>query len=656
MGALPSFGRRRLLAAAAATGVAGAAAGWPSAAHGAGPTISRITDLGAAVTGLNFGNGSLVGRELWLGTGRMNPARVVAFDFDRGQVTRSVLLPGVAGVWGTEQLGTDLYVATYTPARLIRIDTITATIVDTINLSEEVAWNVKASPDGRLFVGTYPGAELWEYDPGSRTAVNHGTMKAGETYLRDLAATESTVYCGIGSHPDLIAFDRASGTRTSIMPAEFADEGFVAVLNISGSHLLAGATPRARVAVINTADPSDYSVIAVPNDEPYVTALYGAGDDVWVGTTKSNTIWHTTLTATSITPVAAGITGTLRMGHLDGNRLWTVQSGGASVLDLTTDELAPLPLLSEELQPDPQKPMTVHWADQRVFVPGSGVMAIHGDASGSSQPQVRTIATLGEAKALDSHEGALLAGIYTLALVGRMPTSGDQLDIVARVAKEHEQTRPLDIAIDRDTDRLLMGTEPDYGKWEGAFSWVGLADARVTTHRGILPDQSVAAVCPSPGGVWLGGSVRNGYGTTPTRTTAQLARFDWSSGRLSAVAEPFPGTYAFVDLQRHGDLLLALTNAGLLHALDGRSLRPVWTVKVGRSGGRTTWLGSRLVGTDGDRIWAVRLVARRPPTVEVLHTGLAAQWFGEPTIASDGIGALFTLQGLHLVRFDVARP
>jgi hypothetical protein len=59
-----------------------------------------------------------------------------------------------------------------------------------------------------------------------------------------------------------------------------------------------------------------------------------------------------------------------------------------------------------------------------------------------------------------------------------------------------------------------MATEPDYGRWEGALN---IFDGRrFRTWRGVLPDQTVQSLCPDPHGVFLGGSIVNGYGTTPT--------------------------------------------------------------------------------------------------------------------------------------------
>ncbi|MFW6599286.1 hypothetical protein ACQBAU_12375 [Propionibacteriaceae bacterium Y2011] len=649
----PRLSRRHLL-----VGSAGIGAGL-ALATGAVPAMASpaptFTELGPAVTSTSgFSNGMLIGRKLWLVTSRMQPARAVAYDIDAQRVTDVVELPGVAGTWGADHVGTDLYIATYTPAKLIRLDTTSNTITDTVDLAESVAWNVKASPDGHVFAGTYPTAELWEYDPTTRTATNHGTMLAGQTYVRDLAASETTVYCGIGSQPGLIAFDRVTGSTTDIMPPEFADLSFVSTLQLSGDVLLAGTTPRANVAMINTADPSDYSIAPIPNDEPYVVSLYGKGDDVWVGTTKSNTIWHTTVGSTTVTPVTTGTTGTMRMGHLDDTRLWTVQAESAGLLDLTSGELDPFDLSSELLPPAPQKPQALHWADGRVFAPGTGVLAIHAD---DASAPVRNISTKGEVKDMDSAGGTVYAGLYTLALLGELPsddTDSTALPVVSRLAASDEQTRPLDVAVDVDANRLLIGTEPDYGRWEGAFSWMDLTSKQVTTFRGILPDQSVSAVCPAPHGAWLGGSVRNGYGTTPTRDAAQLAFFDYRSNTLTQVVEPLADLYAIVDLRRRGNLLLALTNAGVLCGLDARTARLLWTVKVGSSGGRTTWLGSRLVGTDGKQVWSVRVVAHRKPSVEVIHTGLAAQWYGLPTVTSDGVASLFTVRGLDLIRLDLA--
>lgn len=604
------------------------------------------TNLGPAVSGVGFANGAMIGRTLWLGASRMSPARVVGYDFDQAKVVASITLPGVAGVWGLEALGTDLYVGTYTPGRLLRIDTLTQQIVDTVDVGEEVVWNVKASPDGQVFLGTYPNAELWQYDPVSRTSSNLGSMSE-ETYIRDLDANETTVYCGIGASPQLIAYDRASATKTNIMPAEFKDLSFVSVVELSGRWLLAGTTPKARVAVIDTLDHSNYTILTIPNDEPYVTALYGEGDEFWVGTTKSNAVWHARAGDSAVEVLGVGTSGALRMGRLDDSHLWAAQQGGAATVDLITGQVQSLDLISDMLQPAPQKPMTMHWADGKVFVPGSGVMAMH---TPGAQP--RTIATMGEVKDLDAVNGSLYGGVYTLALFGEMPTDGDNFTTVARVPKELEQTRPHDVAVDLDHNRVLMGSAPDYGAWNGAFSWMDLTTREVTAFRGLLESQAISALCPVPGGAMLGGNVFNSFGTSPVRATAELSHFSYKTNSITASVAGLPPTKGFDWIGRKGNQVLALTQEGVLICLERKSLRILWQTKVGKRGGRCAFIGPNLYGSDADAVWSVKLQGKRTPRVRTLLTGLKASWWGIPAVTTDGT-SLYTLRGLDLIRIEL---
>lgn len=609
----------------------------------------RETNLGVGVADLNFYNGILVGREIWMGSGLMDPARVAAYDLDLGKVTKTVELPGVKGVRGIAHIGTDLYVGTFTAGKIVRVDTVAAKIVDEVDVGEEVVWNVKASPDGKIFAGTYPKASLWEYDPESKEAKNLGRM-SDETYVRDLAVTESTVYCGIGSHIGLVAYDRASGEISDVLPKELAEEAgltFVGVTEIAGDYLLAGTTPKARVAVIDTRDHSNYKIIQIPNDEPYVVGLYGKDDEVYIGSTTSNNIWKGRVDSEEVELVATGSSGSNRMGHLDDHTLWLSQQQGPALLDLRTGEITSLPMLSEKLEAAPQPPQSMHWADGKLFVAGMRIMHIHDDQGG--EPVV--IPAAGEVKDQASSDGKLYTGHYTLSRFGEMSTSGEELKVVAQIPASEQQTRPLQINVDEHTRKVLMASEPDYGQWEGALATMDMSTHEVETFRGILKDQSISAVCAGPGGAFVGGSVVNGYGTTPTRTTAQLGLFSYKKKTMVGYVD-IPETKRIVDLRYWDELVLGQTAEGMLFAVDPNSLAVLWELKVAEVACRPTRIGDTMFGTDKNVIWAVTL-GRTKPEKQVIVEGLDSKWRVQPTVSSDGETALFTLRGFDLVRFDL---
>lgn len=612
----------------------------------------RETNLGVGVADLNFYNGILVGREIWMGSGLMDPARVAAYDLDLGKVTKTVELPGVKGVRGIAHIGTDLYVGTFTAGKIVRVDTVAAKIVDEVDVGEEVVWNVKASPDGKIFAGTYPKASLWEYDPESKEARNLGRM-SDETYVRDLAVTESTVYCGIGSHIGLVGYDRASGEISDVLPKELAEEAgltFVGVTEIAGDYLLAGTTPKARVAVIDTRDHSKYKIIKVPNDEPYVVGLYGKDDEIYIGSTTSNNIWKGRVDSEEVELVATGSSGSNRMGHLDDHTLWLSQQQGPALLDLRTGDITSLPMLSDKLEAAPQPPQSMHWADGKLFVAGMRIIHIHDDQGG--EPVV--ISAAGEVKDQASSDGMLYTGHYTLSRFGEMPTSGAELKVVAQIPASEQQTRPLQINVDERARKVLMASEPDYGQWEGALATMDMGTHEVETFRGILKDQSISAVCAGPGGAFVGGSVVNGYGTTPTRTTAQLGLFSYAKKAMAGYVD-IPETKRIVDLRYWEDLVIGQTAEGVLFVVDPNSLAVLWELKVAEVACRPTRIGGTMFGTDKNVIWAVN-IGRTKPEKQIIVEGLDSKWRVQPTVSSDGKSALFTLRGFDLVRFDLRMP
>lgn len=628
--------------------------GWLPGAAGSDPIeVDKIieTNLGVGVADLNFYNGILVGREIWMGSGLMDPARVAAYDLDVGRVTKTVALPGVKGVRGIAHIGTELYVGTFTTGKIVRVDTVAAKIIDEVDVGEEVVWNVKASPDGKIFAGTYPKASLWEYDPESKEAKNLGRM-SDETYVRDLAVTESTVYCGIGSHIGLVAYDRASGEISDVLPRELAEESgltFVAVTEIAGDYLLAGTTPKARVAVIDTRDHNKYKIIKVPNDEPYVVGLYGKDDEIYIGSTTSNNIWKGRVDSEEIELIATGSSGSNRMGHLDDHTLWLSQKEGPALLDLQTGEVTSLSMLSDKLEAAPQPPQSMHWADGKLFVAGTGVMHVH-QAEGK---QKHILPTTGAVKDQTSFGGMLYTGHYTLSRFGEMPTSGNELKVVARIPASEQQTRPLQLNVDERAGKVLMASEPDYGQWEGALATMDMGTHEVETFRGILQDQSISAVCAGPSGAFVGGSVVNGYGTTPTRTTAQLGLFSYAKKTVTDYVD-IPQTKRIVDLRYWDDLVYAQTAEGVLLAVDPNTLEVLWELQVAKKACRPTRIGDTMFGTDNDVIWAVTL-GRTKPEKQIIVEGLGSKWRVQPTVSSDGKSALFTLRGFDLVRLDLPK-
>ena len=649
----PRPGRRSVLAGGTGLAATAALGWWSQTSPAAASPIELqavVTDLGPASLALTFGNGVRIGDEVWFATRQNLPTKVAAYDLNEASVTKAAIIPGVPGLWGADAIGTDLYVGSYSPGQLFKIDTLTMEVELLVDLHQEVAWTVKASPDGKVFVGTYPSATLWEYDPVTAQSTDHGRMDADDQYVRDLVASDDTVYCGIGSHAGLVAFDRDTGNRTDILPPELSSRTFGAICHLVGNNLVVGISPTAEVLVLDVTNPSSYQILQTPDDS-FVVGITSRTDEIWFATRPSGSLYRFRLGDTE--PTFAGIpianASNLRMGFLADGRLWSVQSAGGVFYDPATRTVEAMDTSSPELQATPERPMSLCFAGDRIVVGGSlGVQV-------TSAEQTPTFDSYrvpfgGEAKDMDVRDGTVYLGAYTLARLLSMPVDCSTVSELARVDAAYEQTRPTSVIVDNRRGGILMSTEPDYGRWEGALN---IYDGqRFHTYRGVLPDQTVQALCPDPHGVFLGGNIHNGFGTVPTTTRAKLGYFDYATRAVSWLIEPTSGT-AVEDLKLIGGLLVGTTGEGELFAVDITTRAVRWTIDTGAAGGKLAVVDNRVFGTDGTTLWTVK-IGPIQPSLDVVATDLNQSWFGTPEVVTDGSSALFTIKGLNLVRVDLS--
>lgn len=631
---------------AGAAGLA-AAAGLP-AFRGPAYAAPTITDLGPASSVLTFGNGTLIGDTLWMATRQVVPTKVAGYDLTTGAVTATAKIPGVAGCWGAASIGTDLYVGTYTPGGVFRIDTRTLTVEQVIDPGTEVIWTLRASPDGKIYAGTYLGARLWEYDPATGRSTDLGRMHETEEYVRDLEVTDTHVYACIGSAAHLIAYDRATRTKTEIMPPELADQTFAATAAIVGDHLIVGFSPTSQILVADLADHGRTQILKTPN-ESFVMAITGTGKDVWFTTRPSGSLYHFTIgdTEPELVTVPIPEASTLRMGMLPDGKLWLVQANQSLIVDPATKEVEVFDLASPDLEPSPERPMSLAYGDGRLFVGGSaGVQVTAADGSSTDR-----ISLGGEAKDFDIVDHVVHAGVYTLARIYRMPTDGETFTEVARVAADQEQTRAHCVVVDRRSGLVHLGTEPDYGKWEGALSTLDPSTGELRTWRGVIPDQSIHSIAVVPGGLYLGGDVINGFGTQPKAERASLAFFNPASGRLAWTMDPLPDAKRIFDLHPIGRHLVGMSSTGTLFCVDPARRKTLWQLSTGTVGGRLAVLGDTVHGSNSDALWSAR-IGPNQPSLTMHATGLAQSWFGPTEVATDGRD-LYTTKGLNLIKVSL---
>src|SRR5690606_14994849 len=89
--------------------------------------------------------------------------------------------------------------------------------------NQKVVWDLVAGKDGKIYGGTYPGCQVFEYDPktGFRD-VGMGAVQQGEDYVRSVVFDTKTnkVYAGVGSHAGLVEIDLKSSVKSQLLAEE----------------------------------------------------------------------------------------------------------------------------------------------------------------------------------------------------------------------------------------------------------------------------------------------------------------------------------------------------------------------------------------------------------------------------------------------------
>lgn len=638
-------------AAAAAVALAVATA-LPATAHGPARGVAEsasapVTDLGPASSVTVLNGSEPIGDRIYVNTGGVSPTVVGAYDPVQKRVTQHFTLPTGQGAWATTAVGADLYVGTYAPGDLYRVDTAGTSVQKVTDVRpDDFIWALDTSPDGKVYGGTYPRGRVFEYDPATGAKRDYGPAVPGEQYVRSIAVDDTTIYAGVGSHAHLMAIDRATGASRDILPPEFADRTFVATLALADGVLAAGLSATGTMVLIDTADPTRYEVVQAPNDS-YITAITidAANNDVYFGTRPSGTLYKYDRDTGTLTSLLVPYDGAY-FGRivLDGRTLRGILTSNVVSYDLDTGEYEGVDITQAGMPPAPELAMAIATDGPRVYVSGKAGVQVHDLATGAS----KRVFLPGEAKAMTPVRGELWLSVYTLAYLFRMPPGGEAVRVTTL---GNDQTRPLDAAYSPSEGLLAVGTQPEYGRYGGALGLYDPGGGSLSVYRDIVPDQSVRSVAIKNGTVFLGSSIRNGLGTTPRAPEAKLAAFDLATRTVTYQTVPVPGAKEIVDLVATGDRVYGVTDTGLMFEYDPRRRQVLRTAQVADGAAALVLVGRTIYGADTRHVFEVdRSTLATATVVDDLHT---ESYSGAMIAAAPDGSALYALRGRNLVRIGL---
>ncbi|MFJ2641676.1 PQQ-binding-like beta-propeller repeat protein [Streptomyces sp. NPDC087511] len=654
--------RRHVLQAGGAAGLVAALGltGQPAAADGR-PT-ARITDLGPAVVQFSLMSAVLIGDTVYIGSRNVDPVRVIALHLPTRTVVAGTDLTNGHSVQAlaADPAGRYLYAGVLQKAdvgkpNLFRWDLTTpGTPAEPIGrIGDRDVRALAVAPDGVLYAvggGADTAPALWEWDPATRRVRDAGTPGPEGTLVRAVAATGTTVFLGAGTtfngggdtgRATLYAYDRSTGTFTSVAPREMEKDPSVRDLAVMGGTLVvgsAGSTEPSKVALMDLADLSSYTVatstgtVAKLFTEIDDTVYFAGEDGIHAYDRRTDTIAPVEFDGPDLGEIW-GVDGR------DGKIVVTSAFGFVAEIDPAVRTSAVIDLADAGAPRTPQTAMGLAVGNGHVYVGGTGTIARHSLRSG----EVVNLRAPGEAKDMVVHGGALYTGQYNSEGIWRHDPRHDlRMHQVADFP--HEQNRPLDVALDRKNGLVLVGVQSDT---EGGGSlWT--YHPRTGRSRCFVDPvdamQCVRGVASQDGVAYLGGD--NTLATGPRST---VVAFDPVRGEELWRIDPrqTAGTAALAVRGRH---LYGLSRKGGLFVIDLRRRTLVHRADI-----REVCNGFAALVTNRDVVYGVSdtTVFRFDPRTFAVSTVVPAvdgSWYSGSHLTNDEAGHLYTMRGRNLIR------
>jgi len=489
-------------------------------------------------------------------------ARLIRFDYATN-ATEYYTVEGCKGAYGLcEGEDGSIYIGTVQPGRIFRFDP-SARRLENLGAAagEEFVWTLKRGPQGRIYGATYPNAKVVMYDLSDGKIHDLGRMHPTEQYCRDLAVAENgRIFCGIGSHADLIAYDPTTHEKRSILPERYKNNSFAYTVEAEGNTVYVFLHFDEIVLIF---DAETYELLKeVRSDKGPVTIHRQRSGGPVLIYHPSQGYLRFNKTTMSLEPVSVPSYG---LWDPESNIAFTATSQYFAAYNLTDGRRLAWVDVAKDGEGMSIFSLGGVYNLLHLFryCPSTGILKDLGNP---------VVGSSGEFYSFLSYQGKLYMASYTYAVLtvydpsrpwspGTDPESNPRK--IGPVGEE--QYRPPAMVAAAD-GRIYIGTIPAYGKLGGALSAFDPRTDAFEVHRNIIPNQSIISLCTSPDG-WIlygGSSVRGGGGAEPVEKSAHFFAWDVRSGDMIFDTVPFPRT---------GEIqCLATDKAGVVYGFAGSNI------------------------------------------------------------------------------------
>lgn len=436
-------------------------------------------------------------------------------------------------------------------------------------------WSLTGDGRGTIFVGTYPGGQLWQWSGGAATLL--GVPNPGEKYVRALAANATTVYAGSLGTGKLAAYDRASKLLKPIaIPAPTSgDNTMVADLELRGKWLTVYTKSSSDLRFYDTTTGTFSATVITGVSGGELSPVYPVTNNHIFFQRSNFGIAKLDLTTLAIertgysAQTSPGAWEWVDLGdptNFPGKAL--VAAGALGTLwayDVSVVNLSTRPGHQKDLNPDVvgaagEVRSLGAGPDGKVYLGGylnpTGLRSYAPSTGAFDEikgiPQIEGFGTQGSRLLGGAYPRAGLMAYDTTKPVTYSAGNTSAGDLTANpsiyeIPAVQEQERPFDFQ-DLGNGNVAVATVANKNTAGGSITIWAPGTSQTRTYRNPIADQSVVSLAKAGNVLVAGSSINGGTGYTSSQALAYLFTFDPATGAvIDKVVPSSEGRVAWVN-------------------------------------------------------------------------------------------------------------
>ncbi|WP_339296386.1 hypothetical protein MKY82_14350 [Paenibacillus sp. FSL W7-1279] len=486
------------------------------------------------------------GRNVLYATSKGKPGHLNVIDLEDYKLLRSIPIGPSESSWAhtTAPDGTLFLAADGGGARLWSYSPVTHVPVQVAQFDgQSVPNSITTDEQGRVYVGTYPGGKVYQYDPATKQTKDYGRVIGllDQEYVRSIAYQGGNIYAGT-AHKQIVRVNLATGEKTNIAASLPIKEDTVYDLStIDNRYLFARYTDGSGIpgeAFIYDTQTESWLDVVLEN----VTGLHATdsldGKLYYMSDKKLKTFNLATheveLTGMEYNSGFRGVDW-VEFPHnpeYPGKNLVTVRyDGGVTIMNIETKQVHLLPPVIPGLPGVVNRLKSV--SDTELITTGSQARSSLVDLTDNTA----TPFSIGQADSVHAVGNKVYMGVYPEGGLYEFDLSTEPgTNNPKRLAVlGNDQERLVDISSSKG--KLYISTISGYGTLGGSLTVYDTVTGEINVHRNVVQNQSVLSTTVHDGKVFGSTTIRGGLGSEPTEAEAKI--FVWDEETQQKIAE-FP--------------------------------------------------------------------------------------------------------------------